>query len=97
MIRPVEVQAIFEQFLPKSMLVNPTIEEEQDFTRLAMKWITYSYPCLPFDDHALKVRDKAWDTIEKYGNTLGILVSLTLDDRIIGFFNELCEYNKEEE
>lgn len=89
MNRPYAVENIFKQFMPSSMLENATLDMEQQTTALAMKWITYSYPCLPCDELAHKVRKEAWDTIETYAKTLGIKVSPTLDTRIIQFFNEL--------
>ena len=84
------------------MLLNVTTDEEVTafiadtynhtrLVRLTMQWITYSYPCLPFDEQAEEVRKNAWKTCLDYANIHGLKLPeqpQCLDEQAILFFNK---------
>lgn len=86
------------------MLLNAETNEEVDafiiehnahakLVQLVMQWITYSYPCLPFDEHAKDVRKNAWQTCLDYAKMHNLELPnqpQCLNDETIKFFNKIC-------
>ena len=86
------------------MLLNANADKEVDnfiadigsharLVQLTMQWITYSYPCLPFDEHAKKVRENAWQMCLDYAKMHNL--NLPPQPQCLGtqevlFFNTIC-------
>ena len=86
------------------MLLNAPTDKEVDafiidtgahtrLVQLTMQWITYSYPNLPFDEHAKKVRENAYKICRDYAKTHNLKLPSQpqcLGNQEIMFFNRIC-------
>lgn len=69
------------------------VDAHARLVQLTMQWITYSYPCLPFDERGKKVRDNAWKLCRDYAKTHELKLPKQpqcLGNQEIMFFNRIC-------